>query len=472
MAARSEPRGGDAPGDGAHRPSQLREVVEIARLRRELSEARAREERATAEAAKTRERLSQLTAVSRSFTSTMRARAAERERYKRRLAAQYAVGRVLAGAAGLDEAGLEIFAILAEELGWQLGVLWKLDKGSKVLRFASGWRATGEAPYRFEEGYRRRTFAHGEGLPGRVWARGEPSWIHEIPGDSSLREEVAAAEDLRTALGFPIRSNGRVVGVFELFSRDGASPDEDLVRTAALVGDQIGQFLERRLAEEERDKLLVQERVAGAELEERERISRELHDRVAHSIGVAYQSLQLYEAFQESKPSQAAAKLALAKEMTKAALESTRNLAAELRRSEAGDGLVAALENLVEVAVPPDIRAELRTDGDESLLPPVVRSQMYSILREGLRNAVGHSGADHLLIEFVVTPEATTGSVEDNGLGLRKTADDGDGTTGGGLRSMRERAALLGGNLRLLPRPGGGTRVEVKVPLEGSGQQE
>lgn len=95
---------------------------------------------------------------------------------------------------------------------------------------------------------------------------------------------------------------------------------------------------------------------------------------------------------------------------------------------------------------------------------------MFSILREGLRNAVRHSGADHLLIEFVVTPEVTTGSVEDNGLGLRKTTDDGDGTTGGGLRSMKERATLLGGNLRLLPRPGGGTRVEVMVPLEGSGQ--
>jgi signal transduction histidine kinase len=66
--------------------------------------------------------------------------------------------------------------------------------------------------------------------------------------------------------------------------------------------------------------------VATAELEERERISRELHDRVAHSMGVAYQSLQLHEALLETDPSKAAEKLVLAKKTTKAALESTRHL--------------------------------------------------------------------------------------------------------------------------------------------------
>jgi hypothetical protein len=109
---------------------------------------------------------------------------------------------------------------------------------------------------------------------------------------------------------------------------------------------------------------------ARVELEERERISRELHDRVAHSMGVAHQSLQLYEAFQKTQPSKAAEKLALAKEMTKTALESTTNLSMELRQSETEEGIVPALEALVEVAVPPGMSAELRTDGDESKVPP------------------------------------------------------------------------------------------------------
>jgi signal transduction histidine kinase len=285
----------------------------------------------------------------------------------------------------------------------------------------------------YEEAPRHMTFACGVGLPGRVWARGEPAWTENLPGDSSASAEVAAAENLRTALAFPIRDKDRVVGVYELFSRDGESPDEDLARTAALVGDQIGQFLERRRVEEERDRLLAREWVARAVLEERELISRELHDRVAHSMGVAHQSLQLYEAFLKKEPSRAAAKLALAKETTRAALESTRNLSMELRRSEAEEGVVAALEDLVEAAVPPGMSAQLHTEGDESDLPPYVRIQIFSILREGVRNAVRHSGADHLLVELSLTTEAATGSVEGDGRGLTESAEHGaDGGNGAG----------------------------------------
>jgi signal transduction histidine kinase len=127
----------------------------------------------------------------------------------------------------------------------------------------------------------------------------------------------------------------------------------------------------------------------------------------------------------------------------------------------------------VEVAVPPGIGAELRTEGDESRLPPGVRGQIFSILREGVRNAVRHSGADHVLIEFGVTQETVTGSVEDDGRGIPESAmigdGGGDGAAGVGLRSMKERAALLGGHLRLLSPPGGGTRLEFTVPLGGSG---
>jgi signal transduction histidine kinase len=110
---------------------------------------------------------------------------------------------------------------------------------------------------------------------------------------------------------------------------------------------------------------------------------------------------------------------------------------------------------------------------DESDLPPYMRSQIFSILREGLRNAVRHSGSDHLLVELSLTAEAATGSVEDDGRGLTESTesgtDGGNGAAGGGLRSMKERAALLGGHLRLLSPPGGGTRVEVTVPLDRIG---
>lgn len=180
---------------------------------------------------------------------------------------------------------------------------------------------------------------------------------------------------------------------------------------------------------------------------------------MAHSIGVAHQSLQLYEVFESSAPSRAAAKLELAKEMTRAALESTRNLSMELRRSEAEE----ALKNLLDVSVPDGIRAELEARGEESRVPPHVRGQLFLILREAVRNAAAHSGAGSIAVGLDVTPEKVLGRVEDDGRGMPR--ENGDGT-GVGLRSMKERAALLGGNLRVLARPGGGTRIEASIPLE------
>jgi PAS domain S-box-containing protein len=88
----------------------------------------------------------------------------------------------------------------------------------------------------------------------------------------------------------------------------------------------------RREAEEERLRLRALEASARAEASERERIGRDLHDRVAHTMGVAHQSLQLHAAYAKSDPPRAAEKLSLATEATKTALDQTRDLSAQLAR--------------------------------------------------------------------------------------------------------------------------------------------
>ncbi len=112
---------------------------------------------------------------------------------------------------------------------------------------------------------------------------------------------------------------------------------------------------ERKSFEKERDQLLARRWTIRAEAEERGRISRELHDRVAHSMAVVHQSLELYDVLKESSPSQAGVKMDLAREMAREALDSTRNLSRELRSPEVEDGLSSALSNLLETTVPPGL---------------------------------------------------------------------------------------------------------------------
>jgi len=237
-------------------------------------------------------------------------------------------------------------------------------------------------------------------------------------------------------------------------------------------GDEKGEFArvlgvfldvtERKQAEQERDRLHALEVGVHAEAAERERISRELHDRVAHSMGVAHQSLQLYEALAGKDPVRADGKLHAAKEMVKTALEQTRNLSVELRRSETENGLIPALQDLLEVVVPDGVSAELSTSGAESRLSDHQRGQLYLILREAVRNAVRHSACRSLTVGLHITSEEVSGYVEDDGTGF-----EGNGETRGGLglRSMRERAALLEGTAEVFSSRKGGAGVQVCLPL-------
>jgi signal transduction histidine kinase len=168
-------------------------------------------------------------------------------------------------------------------------------------------------------------------------------------------------------------------------------------------------------------------------------------------MGVVHQSLQLYEALADRDPVRAHGRLETAKEMTRVALEQTRNLSMELRRSETVLGLGAALQDLLEVAVPDDVDSELSISGVESSLSGHQRGRLYLILREAVRNAVRHSGCRRLTVGLDITPEEVSGYVEDDGSGFA-----GNGDSGLGLRSVVERAALLEGTTEVYDSPQGG----------------
>jgi PAS domain S-box-containing protein len=239
---------------------------------------------------------------------------------------------------------------------------------------------------------------------------------------------------------------------------------------------KIGQDVtERRELERERERLRARELTARAEAAERQRISRELHDRVAHSMGVVHQSLQLYDVLAEKDPARAAEKLNLAREGTRRALDQTRSLAAELRsmhQEELEESLPAALEALAHSSVPDGVQVDFALpygaeEGWEDV-PAPVGAQAYLVMREALTNAVRHSGCEHVRMTLEIRGTELVGTVEDDGEGFDPEVARRASPTGGvGLRSMRERAEMLGGRLRVDSAPGAGTKIELRVPIGG-----
>ena len=223
---------------------------------------------------------------------------------------------------------------------------------------------------------------------------------------------------------------------------------------------------DRRRHEEERARRRLREAAARVRADEQREIGRELHDRVAHTMVLVHQSIQLHEALGEHDPKKAAEKLELAKRMTAEAIEQTRDLSRALTGGEAAQGLEAALSELLSELVPPGMTHELSVAGEEEAVAVEVREQLFLVLREAVRNAVFHSGASRVSVVVEVDGERIVGVVEDEGWGFEPATFEGGGS--GGLTYMAERASLVDGDLSVYTAPGGGTRVEASFPLEGA----
>src|SRR5438445_670419 len=174
-----------------------------------------------------------------------------RRENERRLAANLTITRILAEAPTLSEAIPRILRAVGESLGWELGVMWTPDEGKNVLKNVDVWRSSPRKEGQFEAACRERTFDKGIGLPGRVWANLRPAWIPDVTNDDNFpRAPVANAEGLHAAFAFPILFDEEFLGVMEFFSGEIREPDEELLATFGGIGSQIGQFIERKKAEQ------------------------------------------------------------------------------------------------------------------------------------------------------------------------------------------------------------------------------
>jgi PAS domain S-box-containing protein len=175
----------------------------------------------------------------------------ERKRAEERLRAQHTVAQILAGAATIEEAAPRILQAMGECLGWDVGALWRVEREAEALHCVELWHKASIKVPEFERVSREFTFVPGVGLPGRVWSSLAPEYISDVvPDENFPRASIAERERLHAAFGFPILLGGEILGVIEFFSREIRQPDQDLLNMLATIGSQIGQFIERKRAEE------------------------------------------------------------------------------------------------------------------------------------------------------------------------------------------------------------------------------
>ncbi|MEU8922344.1 histidine kinase [Kitasatospora sp. NPDC048545] len=200
---------------------------------------------------------------------------------------------------------------------------------------------------------------------------------------------------------------------------------------------------------------------------ERLRIARELHDMVAHNIGIIAIQAGMGSRVMDTQPAETRNALNAIEATSRETLAGLRRMLGALRAGEqesapleVAPGL-AELDRLVERSAGAGVRVALTRDGEPRALPADVDLAAFRIVQEAVTNVVKHSGTRDCHVTVDYRPEELAVAVVDLGAG---PATAGPGT-GYGIAGMRERVALLRGEFSAGPRPEGGFRVAARLPI-------
>ncbi|MFJ7778752.1 sensor histidine kinase [Streptomyces yangpuensis] len=312
---------------------------------------------------------------------------------------------------------------------------------------------------------------------------GTPATLHG-GAEAPFQGQFLAYLAVDVILGFIVATRGRrasavAVGVsaavqllvIGVFAGGEALTVNALVALPAMAASCTAGLLSRE-RREHATALRTQE-VAEAVTAERLRIARELHDMVAHSIGIVAIQAGVGSRVIETRPDQAREALRAIEATSRETLSGLRRTLVALRQadgcpeaaertSRAPSPGLADIEGLAATTGDAGVRVEVRRSGEERPVPPDIGLSAYRIVQEALTNVVRHADTGHCRVVIGFDREELCVEVVDDGRGA---AVDGPTGHGFGLVGMRERVGLLGGRLSTGPRPGGGFRVAARLPL-------
>jgi two-component system sensor histidine kinase UhpB len=300
--------------------------------------------------------------------------------------------------------------------------------------------------------------------------------LHEGSGMPELVGFVAAGLIISVVMNFALlkiafhpltrlRETMRRVQVGEVGIRapvTGQDPDADQLATAFnTMLETLDEVAKSRAGQ-----------ILGAQEQERKRIARELHDETSQVLTSLLISLALLE--QAIQGEEARRRVEDTRALVHQTLRAVRNLSIDLRPSALDDlGLLPALRWYIkQYQQTCGIEVEFTATGLKQRLPAEVETALYRVIQESLTNTAKHAKARKAWVAVSEEPGRVTACIRDDGQGF-----DADAVLRGpwqdrglGLAGMQERAMLLNGTVKIESQPGGGTIIDVAIPLPTSAQ--
>jgi signal transduction histidine kinase len=250
----------------------------------------------------------------------------------------------------------------------------------------------------------------------------------------------------------------------------GAGPGIPTVTIVVLLVTIIGWLIGHTIRQAQAQAELVRTQAsAQAEMAERLRIARELHDIVAHSIGIIAIQAGSGRGVFDARPDQARDALAAIEATSRETLSGLRRMVTGLRRAEPGPGPwqaalgpapgLADIERLAATALGAGVQVDVDWRGSREPLPADIDLSAFRIIQEAVTNVIRHARTSQCQVCIEQWDAQLSIEVTDSGRGGTAAG------TGYGITGMRERAALLGGDFSAGPRLGGGFRVAARLPV-------
>jgi signal transduction histidine kinase len=294
----------------------------------------------------------------------------------------------------------------------------------------------------------------GRGLLGLLVRRPEPIRLEHMEADERSAGLPANHPEMHSFLGVPILSKGKILGSLYLCEKQDGTPfDEDDEHVVGLLAAHAAIAIENAMLVSQLKKLTI--------IEERDRISMELHDGIIQSIYALGIKLDLARLSLADKPEVQNQVLGVTRDLNHV-IEDLRRYIQDLRTVV--DYTVALHEKLDEIA------QGFRQVCQARLIIDVARgfaqlsdAHLHAIVqmtREALSNIARHAEATEVYVDIHETSSHIALVVSDNGKGFDPKQD----TKGNGLRNLRQRARLLNGTVDIISQPGRGTTVTVLLP--------